>query len=1035
PFSLDAAALLVEKKVDGLNNALINSVQLRRRLDSSDPREGRVSQAFVRELLAQTDRRIETLPRHGLVNRENLKRHGKILLGIAAVGLLLALVWPDLFARGLQNLMAAPAEAKVAVPSSPLGKAPGAGGESAADYTVETLRLAFNYPAYTRLERVVLENAEGGVRVFPGTEVQVSARINREIAGAELTLHSRDFLAITLKEKTHITGRFIAKENGHYQFQVKTLSGKKFLLPAKYPIQLEKDQPPRIILFLANPKPVYHISDKIQIFYESHDDFGIFKIDLVVEVDGRQTRKTLKTIKTADVEVKDGYTWELGAMDLEPGAVVQYYLEAFDNDNILGPNTGRSEMFSFEVFDEFKQREDLLALQEELLEKMIELLAGALVTRPHASTATANGMMQLKRLLGARGDQLIEIISLAQNILEQAKSVKSFPQPYLTLLKNIVRGFNEVREEQIQVMSQLNAAIGKATPIGLNFPPIEPVRQKLIVHLERDILLMVKVLNRERMNQVMDLNENLLTLAEKLREEFENIKNQKSAPSESQFTKALEKMRETLQKIMNQLARQVQGRPEEFLNPKAFDQLNAENLDASLERLKNLIEQGQMQEALKQLEGLMKDMELLSNQLNEMTAGQENLVDLETIRKLDEALAQVQHIEKQQRRLLDDTTAMNQGLRSKQSERFKDRLDEFFASLRKDVNAIQSILRQDETYLGTHAAMQKLETLMDEESELNQKILELNQKTLDAVGETSALQNRFRELNKSRGRLSDIVAEIQDLRLKMLHGFKTFLPQLQDQYGRLEEFTRLQDLHEFNSLFKNTYPEVYRWENQFRTARNAAEELKQRMISDLSRVSRLNSEISKKLGSMRRDLQADYRALITEKERSQLEDMAQQQGNLQNRSEGVADTFRQLNQDNPMISPQLERQMSSATRHMRHSQRHLSDQNIPEGIQAENRALRDLSELKEMLSQMKENEGSTGKPQRQRMVRLGSGQARDASRGGGSARMQKEKVNLPTEDQYHVPQQFREEILEAMKHQYPRQYQRMVSEYYKELIK
>lgn len=69
------------------------------------------------------------------------------------------------------------------------------------------------------------------------------------------------------------------------------------------------------------------------------------------------------------------------------------------------------------------------------------------------------------------------------------------------------------------------------------------------------------------------------------------------------------------------------------------------------------------------------------------------------------------------------------------------------------------------------------------------------------------------------------------------------------------------------------------------------------------------------------------------------------------------------------------------------------------------------------------------------MAQLGTGKARDSSTGGGSIRMQRERVTLPTEDQYKVPQQFREEILEAMKHQAPRQYEKMVSQYYKELVK
>ncbi len=49
--------------------------------------------------------------------------------------------------------------------------------------------------------------------------------------------------------------------------------------------------------------------------------------------------------------------------------------------------------------------------------------------------------------------------------------------------------------------------------------------------------------------------------------------------------------------------------------------------------------------------------------------------------------------------------------------------------------------------------------------------------------------------------------------------------------------------------------------------------------------------------------------------------------------------------------------------------------------------------------------------------------------------MRQEKVKLPGEDQFRVPGQFREEILEAMKNKYPRKYERLISEYYRELVK
>ena len=120
---------------------------------------------------------------------------------------------------------------------------------------------------------------------------------------------------------------------------------------------------------------------------------------------------------------------------------------------------------------------------------------------------------------------------------------------------------------------------------------------------------------------------------------------------------------------------------------------------------------------------------------------------------------------------------------------------------------------------------------------------------------------------------------------------------------------------------------------------------------------------------------------------------------------------------------------------MKAAEGHLKNGQIPESISSENQALRQLSETKGMLDQLKEASQRPSQSRSQKTLRLGRGQAPDNKRGGKSTRMQQEKVNLPTEDQYQVPGQFREDILEAMKNQYPKQYERLVGEYYKELVK
>ncbi len=271
--------------------------------------------------------------------------------------------------------------------------------------------------------------------------------------------------------------------------------------------------------------------------------------------------------------------------------------------------------------------------------------------------------------------------------------------------------------------------------------------------------------------------------------------------------------------------------------------------------------------------------------------------------------------------------------------------------------------------------------------------------------------------------------------MKMFYGYRNYLPELLEKYNKLEEFAELMDLFEFSALFKNTYPEVFRWQNHFRTSRKLNPELLDQMKVDLLTITQINSEISKKLGTMMRDIKQDYQNLISEKDKQDMQQMSGKQKGLRQQSEELSQMFREMNQDNPMISPMLSHKMNSSGRHMKSAENRLQRSQIPESIESENRALRQLSETREMLDQLKEASQRPSRTRSQRMLRLGQGQSPDNKRGGRSTRMQQEKVNLPSEDQYQVPGQFREEILEAMKNKYPKQYERLVGEYYKELVK
>jgi len=354
--------------------------------------------------------------------------------------------------------------------------------------------------------------------------------------------------------------------------------------------------------------------------------------------------------------------------------------------------------------------------------------------------------------------------------------------------------------------------------------------------------------------------------------------------------------------------------------------------------------------------------------------------------------------------------------------------------LKKEVNQIQSILKNDDRYLDEYPALKEYVKLMDRESEISREVRDLNQKTVDAAGDEN-LSKYFEKLKEARTRLSQAHAEMSFLRKKDFQEFKESLPQLLEKYDNLEEMADHQDLFEFNSIFKNTYPEIFRWQNHFRSTRRGPEEARRKLDEDLQEIARLNSEISKKLGTVKRDLQQTFLSLISKKNEKDLEEMARKQRKMQKKSREVAEKFSRMNERNPMITPQLANKMTATGKYMERAHRRLKKHNVPGSIEAENQALAELQETRDLIQQLKNVDAAQSQSGNQKkLVRLGLGRARDQRR-GGSQKMQRDRVALPSEDQYQVPGRFREEILKAMKNKSPKKYERLVTEYYMELVK
>lgn len=1025
----DQAALLAEKKYPDLNNSLINSAQLGEYM--GDPaREKIFSSEMIRELLSRTQEQLSKLDANSVLENGKTASARNLFLTTLAVGLGATLLLPNFWQQALTN-------SKESTPPLPVETAgmdnqKPKSTEVKHHYKITNLGLTLNYPSYTRLPSERISPSDGSVKSLPGTEVIIEGKTNETFKEATLVVNSKNSILMESKDSSSISGTLMVREKGFYQFKLKDPSGTQVLLPQKYPIELELDQTPRVVLFPANPKPVYYDSDKIQIFYEGSDDFGIQSIDLVVQIDDNSTRKKIKRFKDNEKETQGRHTWNLALETLKPGQEVQYYLEIRDNDNISGPNRGQSEMIRFTVFDSRKELENLVQLQDELIEKMIALLATGLVEDNILKT-TSKDALYGKKLLASNADSLIEIIGLAKHIKNQAEEFGNFPQPYMTLLNNIISGLNEIRQEKIETIEKIQGSLMKPTPVGYSLFPIEVLNDRMVNHLEKDILYLIKITNRQKMDQVMDLEDQLSELTESLQEQFENLKNKKSTLNSNQLKSKLNEIQQTLKQLLDKLSQQNQSLPDEFINSKSFQNMDMEEMMSSIEKIQELANQGKMDEAMEQLKKMAEELRSFAEQLNQTNSSMEEMVDTQMMEQLNESMRELEGLEKKQKKIINETSEINQKLRKQQSKQFESLVKKFFEELKKDVESIRNILNDDKNFLNEHEAMKKTSGLLEKESALNQEIQSLSQKTIDSSQKESLAEN-FTELNERRRQLTKTLMELSSLRTQGFQEFKENLPELQKKYDTLKELAELNDLNEFNLVFKNTYPEIFRWQGNLRSSRNLLEDISGKMGDDLRQVTRLNGEISKKLGTLKRSIEASNETLLSDEEKNKLKKMAQQEKSIRKKTEEMRKQFDEMNQRNPMLPPTLSQNMQMAGKELKQAESRLNRNQVQRSIESENKAMKSIQKTQEMLKEMK-NSGSQmsrqGKPQNR--LRLGTGNRKD-SRRGGAVRMQKEKVLLPSEDQYKVPSEFREDILDAMKKHTPKNYEQLVNEYYRELV-
>jgi hypothetical protein len=160
-------------------------------------------------------------------------------------------------------------------------------------------------------------------------------------------------------------------------------------------------------------------------------------------------------------------------------------------------------------------------------------------------------------------------------------------------------------------------------------------------------------------------------------------------------------------------------------------------------------------------------------------------------------------------------------------------------------------------------------------------------------------------------------------------------------------------------------------------------------------------------------------------EKQQLQQLAQQQQSLEQKAQELRQQMQDMEQMAPIFGQEAGDQMDEIGRRMGEAAQRMQGKDANRGYGEQQAA---LEGLKQFQQQMKESQRGRGKG---RGLPLPMGMGRQQ----GNGRDPRDKVEIPDEEAYQAPKEFRKDLLDAMKEGTPEKYQDQVKRYYEELVK
>ncbi len=565
---------------------------------------------------------------------------------------------------------------------------------------IRSLQLVLTYPSYSRLSQKKLDENLGDVSAFPGTRINFEIKPSKNLSYAKILFSDGGITDLKVTDG-EVNGAIILTKEKDYSIRLKDENGLENIDAIEYKLKIIPDEYPFVEIRIPGRNVDITENMILNMQIRIKDDFGFSKLRLgyrLVQSRYEQPSDEFSYIDiplTKDIQVSSDlwYEWNMTSLNLVPEDVLAYYAEVFDNDNINGPKSARSEMYLVrlpsldEVFADVSesQRQSLETLQniakeaEKLRKELNEFQHEMKKNQQKMDWAQQKKAEELTKKYQELQQKVAESAQQMEEMIDKMEENKLLSPQTLEKYLELQKLMDQLKNPELQeAMKKLQERMQQMTPEQMKqaMQQMNFTEEQFKQSLERTLELLKRIHIEQKIEELIRRTEELVKQQQELKEQAS-----RTSPSEKEKSDQLARQQEDIQKQIEKLEQETKNlkeKMEEFPKDMPLDKmdqaeksLGEKQLQQKSQQSSQQMKSGQMKKANQNQQEVQQGLEDFLSQMQDVKESLQEQMQREVLNQMRKAVQNLLELSKRQEELKEETKNLNPN-----SQRFRENAQE-----------------------------------------------------------------------------------------------------------------------------------------------------------------------------------------------------------------------------------------------------------------------------------------------------------------------------------------------------------------------